>query len=250
MRHTGNWILDRLPASEFARIKPYLVEEALRSKRTLQKHGTVVESAYFPTSGMISLVAVMRDGAQVEVGLVGRRGMLGIPLVLGDEISAHDAEVQIPGAALCMPASALRNAIEISPKLQKILLRYGHALLIAAAQSAACNSSHVLERRLARWLLAASDCTGSKVLPLSHEYISMMLGVRRAGVTVAAQSLHAAGLIEYAHGRMTVVNRHALEASACECYAVIKRHYDRLLGIPGEPEISDSVLGELEPEPG
>ncbi len=185
---------------------------------------------------MISIVAMMRDGAAVEVGIAGREGMLGVQAVLGDDISLNEAMVQIPGSALRLPAEVLRREAQTSVQLRGVLLRYVQAYLNSATQSAACNRAHLLEQRLARWLLTARDRAGADRLPLTHEFIAMMLGVRRAGVTVAAQSLQSAGLIHYAHGRITIADREGLEAAACECYEVTTREYARLLGIGGEDE--------------
>jgi len=232
MHTTGNGLLDALTPDQLARLRPHWRAEALHLNHTLQMRGKPVESVYFPTSGMISIVAVMRDGASVEVGIAGREGMLGVQAVLGDDNSLNEAMVQIPGTALRLPADLLRREAEASSQLRDVLLRYVQAYLNSATQSAACNRAHLLEQRLARWLLTARDRAGSDRLPLTHEFIAMMLGVRRAGVTVAAQSLQTAGLIHYAHGRISIADREGLEVAACECYEVTKKDYARLLGIP------------------
>jgi CRP-like cAMP-binding protein len=241
MQHTGNYLLDLLPPAVLDGLRPYLAGEVLSLNRTLQARGKPVKSVFFPTSGMISIVAMLRDGASVEVGIAGREGMLGVQAVLGDDISLNEAMVQIPGSALRMPADVLRREAQASPELRAVLLRYVQAVLNSATQSAACNRAHLLEQRLARWLLTARDRAGTDRLPLTHEFIAMMLGVRRAGVTVAAQSLQTAGLIQYVHGRITIADREGLEVAACECYEVTRREYARLLGIPAE-EIRTEVL--------
>jgi CRP-like cAMP-binding protein len=202
--------------------------------QTVQERGKPVEFVIFPTSGTVSIVVTMSDGATVEVGTVGREGMLGVQAVLGDDISLNDAMVQIPGRALRMPADILRAEAEASPQLRAVILRYVQAFLNSATQSAACNRAHLLEQRLARWLLTARDRAGSDRLLLTQEFIAMMLGVRRAGVTVAAISLQSAGLIRYAHGRITISDREGLEAVACECYEITRREYARLLGVRAE----------------
>jgi CRP-like cAMP-binding protein len=234
MQLTGNRLLDLLPPEQFHRLRPHLAAETLHPSQPLQARGKPVESVFFPTSGMISIVAMMRDGTSVEVGVAGREGMLGVQAVLGDDTSLNEAMVQIPGSAFRLPADVLRREAQASPPLRETLLRYVQAFLNAATQSAACNRAHLLEQRLARWLSTARDRAGSDRLPLAHEFIAMMLGVRRAGVTVAAQSLQSAGLIRYAHGRILIIDRAGLEANACECYEVTKRDYARLLGMADE----------------
>jgi len=239
---TGNRLLDLLPASQLDRLRPHLTSEVLALNQTLQERGKPVESVVFPISGMISIVAMMRDGASVEVGLVGREGMLGVQPVLGDDVSLNEAMVQIPGRALRIPAPILDREAQASPQLRAILLRYVQAYLNSATQSAVCNRAHLLEQWLARWLLTARDRAGTDRLPLTHELIAMMLGVRRAGVTVAAQSLQSAGLIHYARGHITIADREGLEAVACECYEVTKREYARLLGADSEDNAPAKVL--------
>jgi CRP-like cAMP-binding protein len=242
MQFTGNRLLDLLSPEALDRLRPYLSAETLPLSQTLQERGKPVETVFFPTSGMISIVAMMRDGAAVEVGIAGREGMLGVQAVLGDDISLNEAMVQIPGNALRLPAEVLRREAQTSVQLRSVLLRYVQAYLNSATQSAACNRAHLLEQRLARWLLTARDRSGTDRLPLTHEFIAMMLGVRRAGVTVAAQSLQSAGLIHYAHGRITIADREGLEAAACECYEVTKREYARLLGIGDEDHAGAEAL--------
>jgi len=250
MQSTGNRLLDLLSPEALDRLRPHLSAETLPLSLTLQERGKPVHSVFFPTSGMISIVAMMRDGAAVAVGIAGREGMLGVQAVLGDDISLNEAMVQIPGSALRLPAEVLRREAQTSVQLRGVLLRYVQAYLNSATQSAACNRAHLLEQRLARWLLTARDRVGADRLPLTHEFIAMMLGVRRAGVTVAAQSLQSAGLIHYAHGRITIADREGLEAAACECYEVTKREYARLLGIGDEDKAAAKALEhEILPPP-
>jgi CRP-like cAMP-binding protein len=238
----ANHLVDLLAPDELASLSHHFTSVELHQGQTLQERGKPIESVVFPTSGMISIIAMMRDGASVEVGLVGREGMLGVQAVLGDDVSLNEAMVQIPGSALRIPAPILDREAQASPQLRAILLRYAQAYLNSATQSAACNRAHLLEQRLARWLLTARDRAGTDRLPLTHELIAMMLGVRRAGVTVAAQSLQSAGLIHYAHGRITIADREGLAVAACECYEVTRREYARLLGVPGEDRASAKVL--------
>ncbi|HKX09399.1 MAG TPA: Crp/Fnr family transcriptional regulator [Stellaceae bacterium] len=247
MQPTGNRLLDLIDPEQFARLKPHLVTETLELGRSLQRRGKGVASAIFPTSGMISIVATMRDGSSVEVGIAGREGMLGVEAVLGDDVSLNEAMMQIPGRVLRLPVEVLRREAQTGQGLRAVLLRYVQAYLNSSTQSAACNRAHLLEQRLARWLLTARDRAGTDRLPLTHEFVAMMLGVRRAGVTVAAQSLQSAGLIQYAHGRITVADREGLETAACECYRVIKQEYARLLGMTDEETFSKA--GEYEHQP-
>ena len=241
MNFTGNRLLDLLGPKEFARLEPHLTAEALRPNQILQNREKIIDSVYFPTNGMVSIVTVMREGKSVEVGITGREGMVGIPVVLGDDIAANEAVVQFPGHGLRMPANVLQQEVLASQQLRAVLLRFVQAFLNSATQSAACNRAHLLEQRLARWLLTARDRTGGHYLPFTHELIATMLGVRRAGVTVAAQSLQSAGLIRYSHGHITIEDRTSLEAFACECYAVTKRGYERLLGFSGETETAEAL---------
>jgi len=248
MQVTGNRLLDQLSPEDLDRLRPHLSLDTLRPSRTLQERGKSVQSVSFPITGMISIVAIMRDGSAVEVGTAGREGMLGVEAVLGNDAALNEAIVQVPGKVLRLPADLLRREAEQSVQLRSVLLRYVQAYLNGAMQSAACNRTHLLEQRLARWLLTARDRAGTDVLPLTHEFISMMLGVRRAGVTVAAQSLQAAGLIRYAHGRITIADSEGLEAAACECYEVTKRDYARLLGI-GDHDKAPATAPEHEITP-
>lgn len=248
MQPTGNRLLDLLTPAQLARLKPHLSLETLPLNRTLQSRGKPVEAVYFPTSGMISIVAMMREGAAVEVGIAGREGMLGVQAMLGDDIAINEAMVQIPGSALRMSAGVLRQEMQDSAPLRDVMLKYVQLVLNTATQSAACNRTHLLEQRLARWLLTARDRSANDRLPLTHEFIAMMLGVRRAGVTVAAQSLQSAGLIEYAHGRITIADREGLEAAACECFQVIKREHARVFGAAEQTSQANALEYEGEPQ--
>ena len=170
------------------------------------------------------------DGKQVEVGIVGREGLVGLPLVFGDGRSLAEARVQQEGTALRMDAAALRDGMEASPALRVLLHRYALFFQAQVTMTAACNARHAIEQRLVRWLLIAHDRAGADEFPMTHEFISIMLGVRRPGVSRAASGLQKAGLIRYARGRMEVTDRHGLEAASCECYHVARREHARLLG--------------------
>jgi CRP-like cAMP-binding protein len=225
---TGNFLLDGLAADELQRLLPRLTKTSLIQKRSLNMPGEVIEQVYFPTSAVASIIATPDEGAAVEVGVIGREGLVGTPVLLGSETASNEAYIQIAGTALQMPTGALLDAAEQSRGLRRRLLRFAQALSFQISQSAACNARHVIEERCARWLLAAQDRVGGDQLALTHEFLGVMLGVRRAGVTVAAGMLQQAGLISYRQGRITILDREGLEAAACGCYRAVKNEYDRL----------------------
>ena len=200
--------------------------------QTLYPADGAAEAALFPESGMTSLIATLDGGEQVEVGIAGREGLVGLPLVLGDDRSLVEARVQQEGAALRLDAAALRDGMEASAVLRALLLRYALAFQAQVTMTAGCNARHAIEQRLSRWLLIAHDRAGMDEFPITHEFMAMMLGVRRPGVSVAAGVLHRAGLISYARGRMEITDRPGLEAASCECYHTARREFARLLG-PG-----------------
>jgi CRP-like cAMP-binding protein len=177
------------------------------------------------------LISTPEEGSTVEVGLVGNEGIVGIPEVLGDNIATTTAMVQAPDSGMRMKANLLKSEFQRGGSLQSLLLRYTQAVYALASQNAACNRLHHLEAKLARWLLLLCDCVGSNELLLTQAFISEMLGVRRAGVTEAANRLQQAGLIRYHRGKITILNRQKLEAASCSCYGIIKGEYSRLLGI-------------------
>jgi CRP-like cAMP-binding protein len=222
---TGNRILDALPAESLERLQPHLEPIAL----VLAQPVDADENVYFPISGMISVVATMTDGAAVEVGMIGREGMYSVSAILGDDTPFQSVMVQLPGHALLLKSQLFRQEMHADAGSQLLLLRYAQATLNAVAQSAPCNRLHLLEQRCARWLLACHDRADAGTFPMTHEFLAMMLGVYRPGVTLAALSLQEHGLITYNHGTMTVLDRRGLEAAACECYGVIQNEFARLL---------------------
>ena len=226
----GNRLLDATPPDVGERLRPHLESVALQANQTIHEPGTTAEHAFFPTRGLISLVTTMRDGASVEVGMIGKEGMFSISAILGDDAPAQRAMVQLAGSALRMPARMLRQEAQESAPLQVLLLRYAQVTLTTAAQTAACNRLHLLEQRCARWLLSAHDRAEADTFRMTHEFLAMMLGVRRPGVTVAVQSLQSSGMMTYNHGTMTILDRKSMEAAACECYRVIQDEFTRLLG--------------------
>ncbi|MBA3716074.1 MAG: Crp/Fnr family transcriptional regulator [Pyrinomonadaceae bacterium] len=201
----------------------------LPSKRVLYQAAERIRYVYFPIDAVISLVSVMENGASVEVGAVGHEGMLGVPLLLGYDTADTQARTQIAGAALRMRSEMFRAEVHQSEKFKASLLRYAHGLLTQVAQTAACNRLHSVSGRLARWLLIAADRAERNDLPFTHEFIAQMLGVRRAGITVAAGMLSDAGMIGYTRGHIHILDRRGLEASACECYEVVRNEFDLLM---------------------
>jgi CRP-like cAMP-binding protein len=220
---TRNHLLDALPAASLERLEPHFESVAL----TIGEPVHAVEHVYFPTAGMISVVATMADGASVEIGIVGREGMHSVAAFLSEDTPFQTAMVQLPGRALRLKTRLLRQEMQVEAALQKLLLRYTQAVLNAVAQSAACNRLHLLEQRCARWLLACHDRAEADTFPMTHEFLALMLGVQRPGVTLAARSLREDGLITYNHGTMSVLDRRGLEAAACECYRVIRDEFAR-----------------------
>ena len=227
-----NGILAALPPAAFARLAPHLRPIDLRLRQVLTITDQPIEAVHFLESGMVSMLALLEGGISLEVGVIGREGMVGLPFVLGDDRSDKEGVVQLAGTALRLPASILSDVLKEPDTLQGLLLRYMQAFHAQVAQTAACNARHVLEERLARWLLMTHDCAKDDDFPITQEFLSNMLGVRRAGVTVAAGILQRAGIIRHTHGRLAVLDRTALEAASCECYGVVRRRFERLLGRP------------------
>ncbi|MBD2100577.1 helix-turn-helix domain-containing protein [Leptolyngbya sp. FACHB-261] len=230
---TQNRLLAALPDEDYQRLAAHLEPTLLPSGRILYEIGQPIEQVYFLNKGMISLVLTAEDGSMVEAGVVGREGMAGTPVIWESSTSNHRAIVQLPGNALSLPTALLKKEFERGEVLQNLLLRYTQGLFTQASQSAVCNAKHTIERRLARWLLMTQDHAQADVFPLTQEFISHMLGVRRAGVTVAAGGLQRAGLIRYSRGKITVLNRDSLQDASCECYRVVKTEFERLFGLEG-----------------
>ena len=225
-----NLILASLPAEERARLLPQMERVELPRGQVVIEPEAPIPYAYFPAGALISLVAMMEDGRAVEAGTIGRHGMAGLPIVLDGGTTPMRSVVQIEGGAYRLRAESAKREFDAGGALQKALHRYMHALFVASSQSAACNALHPLEGRLCRWLLVAGDGVGSDSLPLTHEYLAIMLGVRRAGVTEACGLLRDKGLIDYTRGKIHLTDRGGLEDVACECYRVVRKEFDRVLG--------------------
>ena len=222
--------LDALPEETVAVLRPHLVRVPLVHHQVLLWQDTPIDHVYFPLRGVVSLLALTEEGAAVEAGLVGREGVVGLPVFLGAEGGPGRSVVQVPGEAWRAPARPFLTAATRPGPLQDRLLRYTQAVFVQVAQASACNRAHAIEERCARWLLMVHDRVDGDRLPLTQEYLSQMLGVRRPSVTVVMGALQRAGLVAYARGRVDVLDRPGLEAAACECYARIQREFDRLLG--------------------
>ena len=227
-----NRLLELLPANDFDRLRPHLQDVSLDYKFELYGAGKPIPFVYFPVTGVASIVNTMMDGSAAEVGTVGNEGMVGLPVILGDTVAPNDVYVQVPGAGLRMPANVFREMFEGSGTMRTVMLHYVHALFNQIAQSAACNSFHTVEQRCCRWLLMTHDRVYSDQFTLTQEFLGMMLGVRRTSITLTANQLKRQGLIKYSRGHVTVLDRPGLERRSCECYAVSKREFDRLLGPP------------------
>jgi CRP-like cAMP-binding protein len=225
-----NQLLAALPPDDFALLAPALRRTDLELKRVLYEPYQPVGTVYFLESGIVSMLAPLEEGRFMEVGLVGREGLVGLTAVLGADSAATQALVQAPGTALQLRHAEIKEAFEASTTLRGLLLRYAHAYHAQVAQTAACNGYHLLEERLARWLLMAHDRAEGDEFPMTQEFMSLMLGVRRAGVSVAAGILQKAGVIDYKRGCINVLDRSGLEEAACECYGTVRQQFEKLLG--------------------
>jgi CRP-like cAMP-binding protein len=217
-----NSLLAAVPRKEYQRLLAGLEPVTLTFGEILYEPGETIRHVFFPNTSLISLLTMADGHLALEVGLIGREGMVGIPLVLGHNVSSVRALVQGSGTALRMAASQFRKEFRLSLPLQRELYRYIHQLMSQISQTAACNRFHVVETRLARWLLMTHDRVKSDHFRMTHEFLGHMLGVRRVGVTKAAHALQLRKLITYSRGDIIVLDRKGLEAAACECYEVVK----------------------------
>jgi CRP-like cAMP-binding protein len=225
-----NHILSSLPPEDYQRLAPHIERQEATRGRVLYQQEHRMDYGYFPLNSMVSLVSRTADGESVEVGIVGHEGFAGVSLLLGVDRSPFEQMVQIPDGAVRVRSEVLREEFRRGGAFQALALRYVQSLLLQTSQVAACNRLHSLSERLARWLLMCEDRVRRPDLPLTQEFISLMLGVRRPGVTEAAIILQAQGLIDYTRGNIRIRDRAELVESACDCYRIVKEEFDRVTG--------------------
>jgi CRP-like cAMP-binding protein len=219
----SNHILSALPQQEYRHLRDYLEPVQLSPDEILFEANQKIESVYFLTEGVVSLVSVMQDGSSTEIGLIGKEGMVGTPQFLGDGVlRSSRATVQAEGTALRMDVAVLRVEFDQSKSLQKLLLNYSLKFFNQVSQCAACNNHHTVKQRIARWLLMFDDRLESETFSMTQQFLSRMLGVRRTGVTEVAREIQQEGIINYRRGQIRILDREALELIACECYQIIK----------------------------
>jgi CRP-like cAMP-binding protein len=231
---SDNRLLATLPGELFERLRPHLELVPLPLGWAVYESGGAQSYMYFPTTAIVSLLYVLKDGASAEIAVVGNDGLVGISLFMGGETTPSRAVVQSEGQGYRLKAAVLKTEFESGGPLQHLLLRYTQALITQMAQTAVCNRHHAVEQQLCRWLLLSLDRLPSNELVMTQELIANMLGVRREGVTQAAGRLQELGIIEYSRGRITVLDRPQLEVLVCECYAVVRRETERLF--PAQPD--------------
>jgi CRP-like cAMP-binding protein len=225
----ANRLLSLLSRADYERLRPHLQPVILDYRKALYEADANIDFVWFIETGVGSLVNTMENGDAAEVGTIGNEGMVGLPLLLGDHRAPTSVYVQVPGLGLRMRADLFANELARSASMRAVMLHYAHAFFNQVAQSAACNRFHSLRQRCCRWLLMTHDRMDSDEFLLTQEFLAMMLGVRRSGVSVAAGALRKKGLIRYARGNLTILDRAALEYESCECYGISKREFDRLL---------------------
>lgn len=229
----GNLLLQALPAKERRRLWPRLERVKLKVRDVIYEEDEKIEHAYFPESGVVSLVSEMESGAVVEIGTIGKEGMVGIPAFLGATSTPVKAFAQVPGQALRMRTADLRNEALNGGALHRMLHRYTQALFTQLSQAVACNRLHSIEQRCARWLLMTRDRVDEPRFNLTQEFIAQMLGVRRATVNPILAGFQKAGMIRYRQGVMEIVNARKLEKVSCECYRIVRKEYRKLTKADG-----------------
>ena len=237
---SDNRLLAALPAADLERLRPDLKPVMLSLGEVVYESGATLGYVYFPTTAIVSLLYVLADGGSAEIAVVGNDGVVGVSLFMGGETTPSRAVVQSAGSAYRLSAQRLKEEFTRGDDVQHLLLRYTQALITQMAQTAVCNRHHTLDQQLCRWLLLSMDRLQGSELVMTQELIANMLGVRREGVTEAALNLQKAGLIRYARGRITVLDRPGLEQRTCECYAVVKKESDRLL--PRSGPLSSRII--------
>jgi CRP-like cAMP-binding protein len=224
-----NWLLSALADAEWQRISPHLQPVSMPLGQVLYDAGGKLPFVFFPTTAIVSLLYVMENGASAEIAVVGNEGLVGVSLFMGGESTSSQAVVQATGEGFRLPANVLMQEFNRGGAVLHLLLRYTQALITQMAQTSVCNRHHALEQQLCRWLLLTLDRLRSSEVVMTQELLSTILGVRRATISDAAGRLQKDGMIRYERGHISVLDRPALEGRACECYAVVKKEYDRLL---------------------
>ncbi len=225
-----NRLLSLLSPRDYARLRPHLYRIPLEYRQSLYRAHKPLEWVYFIETGVGSLVNTMANGQASEVGTIGNEGLVGLPILFGDDRAPTSVYIQVPGIGLHMKATLFKKELARSASMRAVMLHYAHAFFNQVAQSAACNQFHSIEQRCCRWMLMTHDRMQSNQFLLTQEFLAMMLGVQRTGVTAAAGALQRAGLIRYSRGNVTIVDRPGLIRRSCECYGVSKKEFDRLLG--------------------
>ena len=228
---SGNHLLARLPESEYRRLVPALEAVSWEAGHVLYEARAPIDFAYFPTRGTASALTMMEDGSAIEVATIGNEGLMGMTLAIGAETSPNKVIVQVPGAALRIKANVFKEKAAQDSPFRRLLYLYHSAFLTQLSYSVACNGLHHVRQRCCRWLLMTQDrAHGDKVIPLTHEFLGFMLGVRRSTVTDILQPLQEEGIIRNGRGEITILDRSRMEAECCECYRQTNEEYDRLLG--------------------
>jgi CRP-like cAMP-binding protein len=230
MPHSSNFLLASLPASDIAALRPHFRTVELPQGMVLFEVGDAIAQVYFPHSGVVSLVVPLESGDTIESAMIGRESIVGGSAGLNGQVSVCKAIVQIAGAGTALDTDKFRSLADASVAWRTALFRHEQLILVQAQQSAACNATHTVEARLARWLLRCRDLQGSDDLQLTQEFISQMMGVRRTSVSVVANTLQQAGFLRYSRGHIRILNLEGIRETACECYQTVKSQADRLLG--------------------
>ena len=225
-----NHLLAALPEVEFAQVEANLEPVSFKLGEVLYESGGKIDYVYFPTTAIVSMLYVMENGATAEIGVIGNDGMAGVSLCIGGETTTSRAIIQSAGNGYRMKANDVRAAFALGGAFQKMVLRFVQALMTQISQTAVCNRLHTVEQQLCRWILLSHDRLDSDELVMTHDLISNMLGVRREGITLAAQKLAKRNLIKNVRGTIKLLDRQGLEETVCECYAVVNAEYNRLLG--------------------
>lgn len=225
-----NRLLTKMSAEDWALVAPHLEMVTLKERQVVEVPGKPITHVYFVETGVVSVVAVNEEDHRIEVGVIGKEGMTGVPLIMGDDRAQHSAYLQIGGNGRRIAAAAFLDAMERSPSLRSLMMRSANAFMIQTAHTALANGRAKLEERLARWLLMAHDRLNTDSVPLTHEFLAVMLGVRRAGVTVALHSFERRGLIATRRGQLTLVDRKGIEKVAGSFYGIPEAELKRLMG--------------------